>query len=153
MTMEVFRRQTLKQRGHFSNYFTLRPIKELGFAEEYLRVFVGKRRIEIPYNQLGARIIERHRYKPYGAGIGGNVKQTLIKITSKDRAFRFDLSAQFPDFKDRKKILALIKSNISTSTSSEDKKAFKRKQNMQFYIAVCVLFIVLGVTVLMKGDS
>ena len=149
--MEVFRRQTLKQRGHFSNCFTLRPIKELGFAQEHLRVVVGKQRIEIPYNHLSAQIIERRRYKPYGTGSGGSIKQTLVEITSKDRAFRFDLSAQFPDFKDRKKILALIKGNIGTSTSSEDKKAFKRKQNIQFYIAVCVLFIVLGLTVLMKG--
>ena len=55
------------------------------------------------------RIIERRKYKAYGKGTGGYIKQRLCIVVAPDTEYKFDLSGQFPDFRNTAGLLSQLK--------------------------------------------
>ncbi len=112
--MKTYVRQTLKERGHFSNYFTFLPVNKLSFGDDILIVQLGKKNYQFSYEELKAEIQTGYTHKAYGSGTGARIKQTLVHIFAPDSTFTFDLSGQFPDFKKRKEIHSLVLERIKT---------------------------------------
>jgi len=106
-------RQTLGERGHFSNYFSLFPVKEIQVDDKGVMI---KRRSKCNRYQWSeikeVRLIYRKKYKPYGAGTGGYIKQRLCVVVAPDFQYKFDLSGQFPDFKDSVSLLKIFSEKV-----------------------------------------
>ena len=109
---ESFQRLSIGQRGHFSNHFTLMPVRTLEFSDSALTIQSWETK-SYPYESLKADIIDTYRAKGYGSYSHAYIKQTLVSIRAGRHTFKFDLSSQFPDFRPPKRVLALIEEHIS----------------------------------------
>ena len=139
--MGGFERQTFLDRGRASGYFTLFPVQRLEFHDTELEIVRRGRAERIPYASLTADVLVTHRWKGVTAYSGSYKKQTLVTLASPHRRYRFDLSGQhFADFKPQEEILALVRSRIATTESSESLAKVKKRHNRDFMV-----FIVLGV--------
>jgi hypothetical protein len=136
-----FERTSFRKRGHFSNHFTLNPVLRLEFGPSSLTVVRKRGTFDHPYHTLSAEILKTYAYKPYGGGAGSYIPQTLVSIHSNGASFSFDVSNQFPDFKNGKEILELIEQNISVTHKKHALKEVKRRKN---FIGIAVLIVILA---------
>jgi len=94
----IFRRMSIRERGHFSNYFTLFPIREIEIHTDCLRLQRGSKSFSYPWRDVSARIESKVSYKAYGRS-SAKFTQRLLVFTVRDKLFKCDVSNQFPDFK------------------------------------------------------
>jgi len=140
-TPATFNRITFRERGHFSNHFKLNPVLRLVFDSTSMTVVHRFGTSTHPYSKLSAKILKTYTYKPYGGGAGSHIPQTLVTIHGKGTSFSFDLSTQFPDFKNSKEIIALIEQYMPVTEEKLTLKEAKRKENR---IGVVVLILLFG---------
>lgn len=97
------------------------------------------------YSDLSAELFETFTGKGYGAGVGAYIKQLLVKIHTPDDEITFDISAQFPDFKERKEILKLVTEKIKVSKESQSLSDVKKShiKSTAIFLAVLLLIAVL----------
>lgn len=140
-TPAIFNRTTFRERGHFSNHFTLNPVLRLVYDSSSMTVVRRFGISTLPYNTLSVRILKTYTYKPYGGGAGSYIPQTLVTLHGNDNSFSFDLSGQFPDFKKGREIIALIEQYMPVTEETITLKEVKRRQSR---IGVVVLIILFG---------
>ena len=140
-TPAIFNRTTFRERGHFSNHFTLNPVLRLVFDSSSLTVIRRGGTSKLPYSTLSAKFIKTHVFKPYGGGAGSYIPQTLVTIQGKNTSYSFDLSGQFPDFKNSKEIIALIEQYMPVTEETLSLKKVKRKKDKIAIFVLTVVFI------------
>jgi hypothetical protein len=138
-TPATFNRTTFRERGHFSNHISINPVLRLVFDSTTVTIVRRFGTATLPYRALSARILKAYTYKPYGGGAGSYIPQTLVTIQGKNTSFSFDLSTQFPDFKNGKEIIALIELYIPVT---EEKLSLKEVKRMKDKIGIAVLIVV-----------
>jgi len=143
----TFQRQSLLQRGHFTNHPTFFPVLRLQFGPSDLEVKTPLRRERISYSSLSAEVRERHIFKSYGRGAGGYIKQTLVSLRGPRRTYRFDLSGNFPDFKERTEILDLLRTRVATVESNESLSRVKNKQHFAGAMLLIASVVILGLLI------
>lgn len=136
----TFKRLSLKERGHFSNHFTLNPVLRLDFGESSLTIERRSGTITRPYGSLHARVLRTHGAKGYGKAAHAYIPLTLVTIEGEGVSCMFDASAQFPDFPNGPQLLSLVRSKINTTERSESLARVKRRH----LIEALVLFSILG---------
>ena len=105
----VWRRLSIGERGHLSNYPTLCPVVQLGVASQYIEIRRrwGKPK-RFPWPSVRITVHKREAHKGYGAYSGGKYIQRLCVIEAGGKTYTFDVSKQFPDFADPDALLAEI---------------------------------------------
>ena len=83
-------------------------------------------------------------FKSYGRGSGGYIKQTLVSLKGPRRTYRFDLSGNFPDFKERNEILDLLKTKVATSELRQSLSEVKKKQHIAGAMLLIGCALILG---------
>ncbi len=139
-TPATFNRTTFRERGHFSNHPTLNPVLRLVFDSSSVTVVRRFGTSTHPYSTLSAKIFNTHAYKAYGGGAGSFIPQTLVTIHGKGTSFSFDLSTQFPDFKNGKEIIGLIEQFMPITEETLSLKAVKRKKDKIGVVVLVALF-------------
>lgn len=104
-----FRRLSLKERGHFSNLFSLRPIKEIEISNNGISLTQCRTKQTFNWNEITkAYIIKRYRFKSYGRAAGAYIVQKIFFINVSNKIFKFDVSTNFPDFKYNAQLVRLL---------------------------------------------
>jgi hypothetical protein len=119
---KIFSRMSIKERGHFSNFFTFFPLKEIQIYNDRLVLKKCSREYSYPWNDINARIVEKTAYKGYGRGSFAKFVQRLLVIKATDKTFKFDVSGQFPDFKHNDILLDELKKHLDLKKGQEKKK-------------------------------
>jgi len=105
----VWRRLTVRERGHFSNYPTLCPVVELRIKPTYMEI---RRRWAKParcsWNSVRVTIDKKEAHKSYGTYSSGKYLQRLCVIEADGKRYTFDVSEDFPDFANPEALLAEI---------------------------------------------
>jgi hypothetical protein len=109
---KIFRRMSIKERGHFSNYFTFFPLEEIQIYNERLVLKKGSKEYSYPWKDIEARIAKKTAYKGYGRGSFAKFVQRLLIINTPNKTFKFDVSSQFPDFKHNDVLLDELKKRL-----------------------------------------
>lgn len=109
---KIFCRMSIKERGHFSNFFTLFPIKEIQIYNDHLVLIKGSKKYSYSWKDINARIVKSTAYKGYGSDSFAKFVQKLVVMKSADKTFKFDVSDQFPDFKHNDILLDELKKNL-----------------------------------------
>lgn len=108
--VKTFERMSIWERGHFSNSFRLNPVIRIGVSEETLRI---KRRYgterRYAWKDIEAFFTKKRAYKGYGAGTGGHFTKRELHIVTPDEAYKIDVSSNFPDFKQSRKMVMALK--------------------------------------------
>lgn len=134
-----FRRQTIAERGHFPNTFRLNPVTEIVTTNETICLNKGKKSYLYKWHEvLSAEIERREIYKLYGAGIGGKMVKDTLKLKTADEAFSFDVSSDFPDFRENDQLLNVLKTHVSVTESRV--KKFNYGFSILFVAALVVLW-------------
>ena len=139
MSETSFQRLSLRERGHFSNYFTLNPVLRLTFKDGALGVLRRSGYSEYPYASLHAEILKTYSAKGYGKSAYAYIPQTLVTLSSSKFICRFDLSVQFSDFREAPALLFLIKTNLIFLERIETLAVVKRKHATSAFVLVVVL--------------
>lgn len=104
-----FRRMSIRERGHFSNIFMLWPVKEIEISDANFSITQGGKTYKFDWNQVSsARIVIRDRYKSYGTGTAAKFTQKTFMLIVANKEFKFDVSTNFPDFKNNDQLLNLL---------------------------------------------
>jgi hypothetical protein len=136
----TFDRTTFRERGHFSNHVTINPVLRLIFDSTSVTVVRRFGTTTHPYSALSTKILKTYTYKPYGGGAGSHIPQTLVTVRGKGISFSFDLSYQFPDFKNGKEIISLIEQYMPIIEETLSLNEVKRKKNKIGIVVLIVLF-------------
>lgn len=132
---QVFKRLTFVQRGHITNYPTFFPVMEIGICSGGI---IFKRRLkEYKYTwpEIQSVFIETGKsFKSYG-GAGGDFMQRVLVIRTSNHKFAFDISSNFPDFKNGKLIVEELKKRLEI-------KQVKRSRRIQLDSIIVIVFII-----------
>ena len=109
--VKSFRRMSLGERGHFANSFRLNPVSEIDISPESLRLKrrYGAYRIYAWSDIEDSFFIKKRAFKGYGVGTGGYFTQRELHIVTQDETYKIDVSSNFPDFKQSRKMLMALK--------------------------------------------
>lgn len=106
VNLMIFKRMSLRKRGHFSNIFSFRPVKEIGLSENSIYVIQrGKKYIFSWLEVLSAQILIKDAFKSYGMGTAAKFTQKTFILETKEKTFQFDVSSNFPDFEYNDRLL------------------------------------------------
>lgn len=108
---KAFERMSVLERGHFSNKIYLNPVINLNISEEgvCLKKRFSKWR-KYKWNLVSKAFIENDQaYKSYGAGTGGRYQRSTLHILTIDSEYLIDVSSNFPDFRNSKKLLSELR--------------------------------------------
>lgn len=141
--MKIFNRLPIKERGHFSNYFTLFPVQRIEFNKSVIRITCRGKVNKYRINELKAEIHKKYCAKAYGAAAHVFIKQNLITLTSSRHSYTFDLSKQFPDFEEPNIILKFIEKNINCTYKRTSLKEIKKNQVKTSVILISVFLVLL----------
>jgi hypothetical protein len=111
----VFRRLTLVERGHFSNYFTFRPVTKLALAPDAITIWRRRRSWTFPWPAVTVQVAKRRTRKAIGRYAGGDYLQKVCTIRAEGLTFRFDVSDQYPDIGSPREFLALLTQYVPPS--------------------------------------
>jgi len=143
----IHRRLSFRERGHFTNYPTLRPVRELQFLPQEMRILQCGRSVSVPYGSL-AIIRESYIAKGYGRAAYAWLKRTLVSVVAPNgKRYTFDLSGQFPDFKESVAILEVFKTKFNVEIQKETLKQVKRRNlisSISLFAALAVMYMVLS---------
>ena len=133
----TFKRKTLYERGGVSNIFTLNPIKKIVTAPDGIIFYIRNNEYYYLWGEIIATrlIIQRKPDRNYGGGPDTFLTKTMELITDR-KVFRFDVSSQFSDFHNSKKLISIIEDRIVVQT-------IKKKPETEF--RQILLLFVLGV--------
>jgi hypothetical protein len=109
---KIFRRMSIKERGHFSNDFTLFPLEEIKIYNDRLVLKKRSKEYSFSWKDVEARIIRRAASKGYGRGSFAKFVQRLLVLKTPDKTFKFDVSGQFPDFRHNDILLDELKKRL-----------------------------------------
>lgn len=138
---KVFNRVTFFQRGHITNYPTIFPITLIKISEESIELKRLLKSYKFHWNEVDECIIEVSKsYKSYG-GAGANFMQKVLVIRAKNIKFAFDISTNFPDFKNGKEIVDELKKHIEI-------KEVKREYSIKLDSIVIIVLIVIIILIL-----
>ncbi len=102
----VFKRMSLRKRGHFSNIFSFRPIKEIGLSENSIYIAQGGKKYVFSWKEvLSAQLLKKNALKSYGMGTAAKFIQKTFILETKEKLFQFDVSSNFPDFEYNNQLL------------------------------------------------
>lgn len=142
MSNAIFERLSIRERGHFSNHFTVNPVCRLEFQFSSLVITRRFGNSEQPYDELSAELLNTYTAKGYGKGSYAYIPQTLVTIQGHGFSCRFDASRQFPDFKNSADLQHAIKSNIDTSVRIESLASVKHRHMVQCGVFFFALILV-----------
>ena len=117
MNEATFERLSFRERGHFSNHFTLNPVLSLTFGPAALSIVRRSGRTSHPYNTLNVEIIKTFVAKGYGKAAHAYIPQTLVKLSGPAVTCAFDLSQQFPDFRNPEAVMFMSRRTLAWSVS------------------------------------
>lgn len=146
-TNKVFKRLSLSQRGHFSNYFTFFPIKKIELSENFVILQVRNRLYKYAWKEIKeAKIIHSRARKSYGRYAGSDINARLFVLVTSDRTFKFDLSSRFPDFNPAKEILNKFRKHLTENTinlKEERRLPHWHRYKYQIWASIVILLIML----------
>jgi hypothetical protein len=126
--MMTFQRQSIKERGHFSNLPTMFPVLRMTIDSKGISI---KRRflaqVYYKWSSINVEVIKRKSFKGYGGFAGANFIQNICSIYANGKRYSFDISADFPDFnhKDTKNIMEEISRNCKINEISRLQRNWK----------------------------
>lgn len=92
-------RLTLPQRGHFSNYPALFPVRKLSISNDWIEITQRFRApVRYRWSEVRVSLFKREAYKAYGTYARGKFVQRTCTIQTSAKVFTFDVSRNFPDF-------------------------------------------------------
>ncbi len=139
----MFTRLSLRERGHFSNLPAFRPVRSLEFGDSALTIMRGKRSFSVPYDQARVVIKETYGAKGYGRAHAW-IKLTQVSVLEMSgRAHRFDLSGNFPNFKERQDILSLLRTRCRVQSLVESKAQVQRRMLVEALLFLGIPLLVL----------
>lgn len=107
---KTWKRLSIRERGHFSNYPTLFPVVAIIVGPEFIEIRRRWRKpIRWSWSSVRVAVHERQAHKSYGAYSGGKHLQRLCVIEGDGERRVFDISENFPDFLSPDALLAEIK--------------------------------------------
>jgi len=116
--VKVFKRMSAFDRGRLSNLPMVFPVKEIRLSLDEIVLRKGGREYHYPWTEiLDAFITSREGHKGYL--FSEDIIRTLY-LRTKDRTFKIDVSANFPDFKDNEILLGELRKQIALR---EEKKS------------------------------
>ncbi len=119
----LFRRMSLRERGHFSNIFALRPVKEIEISGTGFSITQGGKISKFAWTEVSsAHIVMKDRYKSYGTGTAAKFIQKIFILNVSSKTFKFDVSANFPDFKNNDQLLNLLQKYLHVEVVDERKR-------------------------------
>jgi hypothetical protein len=119
--IRTFRRMSAFQRGRLSNLPMIFPVKEIKVSQEEIVLRKCMKEYHYAWPDIqDAFITSRDGYKGYL--FSEDVIKTL-NLRTKDRTFRIDVSANFPDFTDTDLLLEELRKRIVLREEKERKRA------------------------------
>jgi hypothetical protein len=115
----AFTRLTLLQRGHFSNYFTLRPVTAIEISDLAITLCRRKKCWSFPWDEVQISIDVRDAAKAVGRAFGRYVRKTCA-IKAGGQTFRFDVSDQYPDFSPPRVLLSELSRRTEVTYRARD---------------------------------
>lgn len=133
-----FKRMTFKERGHFPNYFSFCPIKELDIEKNGIRLKKGSKTYFYRWEDIHDAFVKREKsYKSYGSSGMAFLQKTVV-LKTKDKIFRIDVSSSFSDFKHSDILLSELKKYLKIKELS-----IQKKRMLFEWIIPIVVFVVL----------
>jgi hypothetical protein len=116
----TFRRLTLRQRGHFSNLFTFRPVTAIEITPATLTLWIRRREWRFPWTQVKIEIRKRKAVKAAGSKAFGHFQERTCTVHAGGRTFRFDVSDQYPDFAPPRQLIAEFQKHTVVEIAADD---------------------------------
>lgn len=110
-TSKVFKRQTILARGHFSNFFTFHPVKEIVIAPGSITFIVDHyfhhtKRYVYNYTEVrGIAVRERNSWRGVG-NTSVKIRERTCRVITSNHSFFFDVSASYGDFRNPRELVA-----------------------------------------------
>jgi len=118
----VFKRMSLRKRGHFSNVFSFSPIKEIGLSANSIYIVQGGKKYVFSWKEvLSAQLLKKNALKSYGMGTAAKFIQKTFIIETKEKLFQFDVSSNFPDFEYSNQLLKELLKKLKVQDVDERK--------------------------------
>ncbi len=139
--VKVLDRLSFRDRGHFSNYLTLRPVTKIRIFKD--KICITKRGKERCYfwSQIeDCRIETNKAYKGYGMAAAVEITQKTMALKTPDGTYKFDVSSQMPDFGYGKLLVIELRRHLVI----REVKIKKQPVN-QFWTAFLALAVALAV--------
>ena len=109
-TSKVFKRQTILARGHFSNFFTFYPVKEIviypnsiTFVVRYY-FYLTKRYVYDFTEVRGIAVRERNSWRGVG-NTSVKIRERTCRVIASNHTFFFDVSASYGDFRNPRELI------------------------------------------------
>jgi hypothetical protein len=120
---KIFRRMGIRERGHFSNYPTLWPVKEIVITNDGIALRKGAKNFKFKWQDISSAVIlKRRKEKAYGKGATTEFLQKLFELRVAGMTFRFDVSSNFPDFKYPDLLVAELRKHLKLEEKTDDRK-------------------------------
>jgi hypothetical protein len=104
---------SILERGHFSNLFFFWPVKEIELSNKYISITQGSKKYTFRWQDVHyAEIVIKNAYKSYGAGTAAKFKQKTFILQTQKKTFQFDVSNNFPDFKNSSQLVAELSKKL-----------------------------------------
>ena len=141
MDVQTFCRMTFSERGHFPNTLRLWPVTEVATDRDGIALTRRGERRRYRWSDIRrARIWNQEIYKGYGAYASSMmIRRTFEILTVDGRRHVFDVSGDFPDFKNTPQLLRILNSNLVITESPI------KRFNHALWISVIAALLVLGV--------
>lgn len=121
-----FKRMSMRERGHFSNLFSFWPVKEIDLSDEYISITRGRKKYTYRWQDVCyAKVVIKDAYKSYGTGTAAKFTQKTFVLQTQERSFQFDVSSNFPDFKNSSQLLAELLKRLDVQEVDLRKNASK----------------------------
>lgn len=134
----VYKRLSIRERGHLPNTLRLRPIKEIVVYDDGFEIHRGDRKVFILWSEIqDARVVKRKCVKGYGAAAGMDYLRKTFLFIAKGRRYGFDISSSFPDFDNSIELENTLYSKLSVSEVNE------RSSNDRLYNIIVISVLIL----------
>lgn len=142
--LKIFRRMSLKERGHMSNYPTIWPIKEIVISDDGITLVRKGRKYRYQWNEIGGAYTIREE----GMTRFARIIKTVMVLVTPDQKFTFDISANFPDFQNSRILVSELQKHLTIKQG-----ALKKNETSWIMIIVAVIlsWITLTVAVFLFG--
>jgi hypothetical protein len=122
----IFRRMTLRQRGHFPNTLRFRPVLEIALDATGISLIRSGKQFRYQWPEIRrAAILTEESFKGYGRAASGRfVKRTFVMEAIDGHRFAFDVSEDFPDFEKNDDLLRSLREYLAVSDTRKKPFSF-----------------------------
>ena len=137
----LFKRTSFRERGGFSNHVTFFPVREIEITKQFVVLKVGSTRFRYKWSEIKSAVLKHSTvWRGRGRYAQVKIKTRLFILVAPGKTFKFDLSKQFSDFKDKNKLLDELTRHLNVVEEYYEVVSDKFKWLFPVFLVFLIIF-------------